>query len=64
MYGCESAELCDDWDSNSLLHPDPPYIVVPLGGLTNHRQPKDLNLDDFISFTFTVIDSKPFKRPV
>jgi hypothetical protein len=37
MYGCESAELCDGWSSNALLQPDPPYIIVPLCGLTNHR---------------------------
>jgi len=62
MYGCEIAEKCDGWSSNALLQPDPPYIIIPLCGLTNHRQPKSLDLDDFVSFFFSVIDSKPNKK--
>jgi hypothetical protein len=37
LYGCESVETCFDADLNALMHPDPPYMVVPLAGLANHR---------------------------
>ena len=56
--GYEENEQYTGISLNKRIHPTDAYIIAPLISLSNHRQPKKLDLSDFVTFRFDIAELK------
>lgn len=61
---CSDYQISDENPShqtNKLLHHENVFVIVPLVALSNHRQPKKIDMSDIVSFNFKIKEKNGVK---